>query len=61
MSKELVEDRFENRELVERGDVLGLHRVMTGLHRDSIELREVSPLGGLLPQDERGETLTRVG
>lgn len=49
------------RELVERGDVLGLHRVMTGLHRDSIELREVSPLGGLLPQDERGETLTRVG
>ena len=33
-------------------DVLGLHRVLTGLDRDSIEMREVSPMGGLLPQDE---------
>ncbi len=49
------------RELVDRGDVLGLHRVLTGLDRDSIEMREVSPMGGLLPQDERAEVLTRAG
>lgn len=44
-------------DLVDRGDAGGLHRVMTGLDRDSIEMREVSPLGGLLPQDEREEAL----
>ena len=43
--------------LVESGDVLGLHRVLTGLDRDSIEMREVSPMGGLLPQDERSRVL----
>jgi transcriptional regulator with XRE-family HTH domain len=43
--------------LVEGGDVLGLHRVLTGLDRDGIEMREVSPLGGLLPQDERSRVL----
>jgi DNA-binding transcriptional regulator YdaS (Cro superfamily) len=40
-------------QLAESRDVPGLHRVMTGLDRDSIEMREVSPMGGLLPQDER--------
>src|SRR5580704_11448469 len=44
-------DRWES--LVGHGDVLGLHRALTGLDRDSIEMREVSPMGGLLPQDER--------
>jgi transcriptional regulator with XRE-family HTH domain len=44
-------DRWES--LVKRGDVPGLHRVLTGLDRDSIELREISPMGGLLPQEER--------
>jgi transcriptional regulator with XRE-family HTH domain len=39
--------------LVEGGDVLGLHRVLTGLDRESIEMREVSPMGGLLSQDDR--------
>jgi hypothetical protein len=39
--------------LIEDGDVLGLHRVLTGLDRDSIEMREVSPMSGLLPQSER--------
>jgi transcriptional regulator with XRE-family HTH domain len=39
--------------LVEAGDVLGLHRVLTGLDRESIEMREVSPMGGLLSQAER--------
>lgn len=52
-------DRWEL--LIERGDVPGLHRVLTGLDRDSIEMREVSPLGGLLPQDERADALRRAG
>jgi hypothetical protein len=43
--------------LVEHGDVLGLHRVLTGLDRDSIEMREVSPMGGLLSQSERQAVL----
>lgn len=41
-------------------DVIGLHRVMTGLDRDSIEMREVSPMGGLLAPDERLEVLAGV-
>jgi hypothetical protein len=48
-------DRWES--LVGQGDVPGLHRLLTGLDRDSIEMREVSPLGGLLPQDERQAAL----
>jgi transcriptional regulator with XRE-family HTH domain len=39
--------------LIERGDVPGLHRVLTGLDRDSIEMREVSPFGGLMSSEER--------
>lgn len=46
--------------LIEQGDVNGLRRVMTGLDRDSIEMREVSPLGGLLSEDERRNVLTQV-
>jgi hypothetical protein len=42
---------------VQRGDILGLHRVLTGLDRDSIEMREVSPMTGLLPQSERQAVL----
>lgn len=52
-------DRWES--LIERGDVPGLHRVLTGLDRDSIEMREVSPLGGLLPQEERSRVLAEAG
>lgn len=33
--------------LIERDDVPSLHRILTGLDRDSIEMREVSPMGGL--------------
>lgn len=40
-------------DLIEHRDVVGLHRVMTGLDRASIEMREVSPFGGLLPENER--------
>ena len=48
-------DRWES--LIGHDDVLGLHRALTGLDRDSIEMREVSPMGGLLPQDERQAVL----
>jgi len=46
-------------ELVGAGDLLGLRRVLTGLDRDSVQMREVSPMGGLLSQDER--TLVLAG
>lgn len=48
-------DRWQR--LVEDGDLTGLHRVMTGLDTDSVEMREVSPLRGLLTQAERSEAL----
>jgi hypothetical protein len=46
------------RHLVERGDVPGLHRVLTGLDRDSVEMREVSPMSGLLTVEQRSEVLS---
>jgi len=49
------------RELVDRGDLPGLHRVLTGLDRDSIEMREVSPMSGLLPEEQRREILQLAG
>ncbi len=52
-------DRWES--LLDRGDVTGLHRTLTGLDRDSIEMREVSPVGGLLPNEERLEALRMAG
>jgi transcriptional regulator with XRE-family HTH domain len=52
-------DRWQH--LVERGDLPGLHRVLTGLDRDSVEMREVSPMGGLLSQRERSEVLGLAG
>jgi transcriptional regulator with XRE-family HTH domain len=52
-------DRWES--LLDHGDVPGLHRILTGLDRDSIEMREVSPLGGLLPDEERLEVLRAAG
>lgn len=48
-------ERWER--LVGRDDVSGLRRILTGLDRDSIEMREVSPLGGLLSQEERQQVL----
>ena len=45
------------RQLVDRGDLPGLHRVLTGLDRDSIEMREVSPMSGLLSEKQRREVL----
>lgn len=52
-------DRWES--LLDRGDVPGFHRILTGLDRDSIEMREVSPVGGLLPDEERLEALQMAG
>jgi len=49
------------RDFVDRGDLPGLHRVLTGLDRDSIEMREVSPLGGLLTQEQRSEAMAMAG
>lgn len=47
--------------LIQDDEVLGLHRVLTGLDRDSIEMREVSPMGGILSQDERSDVLQMAG
>jgi hypothetical protein len=44
-------DHWES--LVKHGDLPGLHRVLAGLGRECIEIREVSPMGGLLPYEER--------
>jgi transcriptional regulator with XRE-family HTH domain len=52
-------DRWE--ELLEHGDLPGVHRILTGLDRGSIEMREVSPLSGLLPDEERLEVLKAAG
>lgn len=51
-------DRWER--LVRDEDVPGIRRVLTGLDRDSIEMREMSPLGGLLSEDERLKVLATV-
>jgi transcriptional regulator with XRE-family HTH domain len=51
-------DRWQS--LQERRDLPGLHRVLTGLGRDCIEMREVSPMGGLLSDDERIRVLRAV-
>jgi hypothetical protein len=48
-------DRWER--LVTSGEVNGLHRILTGLDRSSIEMREVSPMLGILSQDERHQAL----
>lgn len=48
------------RSLIEEGDVLGVHRVLTGLDRQSIEMREVSPMGGLLSERERLQVLDEL-
>lgn len=44
-------------DLISEGDVVGLHRAMTGLDRSSIEMREVSPFSGLLSDQERLDVL----
>jgi hypothetical protein len=48
------------KKLVDSGDIRGLHRVLTGLDRDSIEMREVSPMSGLLSTEDRAEAMRLV-
>ncbi|MEW6583053.1 MAG: helix-turn-helix transcriptional regulator [Actinomycetota bacterium] len=45
------------RHLVGERDVTGLQRVLTGLDTDAVQMREVSPVRGLLTQRERDEVL----
>ena len=52
-------DRWQR--LIEDSDVSALRRVMTGLDTDSVQMREVSPMGGLLPHEERVQVLRRAG
>ena len=49
-------DRWQT--LVESEDLGGIKRMLTGLDRDSIEMREVSPMRGLLSLEERYEVLS---
>lgn len=46
--------------LVEGDDLLGLKRVLTGLDRESIEMREVSPMRGVHTEQDRLDVLARV-
>jgi transcriptional regulator with XRE-family HTH domain len=48
------------RHLIQNSDVSGIRRVMTGLDTHSVQMREVSPMGGLLSQQERAEVLARA-
>ena len=48
------------RDLLDKGDLPSLHRVLTGLDRDSIEMREVSPMGGLLTQEQRSQSMAEA-
>ena len=41
-------------------DLPGIHRVLTGLERDSIEMREVSPMSGLLTNEQRTRAMATV-
>lgn len=47
-------------DLVRMNDLRAMRLVMTGLDTESIQMREVSPLGGLLPERERREVLAGV-
>ncbi|MFQ6173438.1 helix-turn-helix domain-containing protein [Oryzobacter sp. R7] len=46
--------------LVHDRDVPGIRRTLNGLDRDSIEMREVSPLGGLLGEQDRLKVLATL-
>jgi hypothetical protein len=48
-------DRWES--LVEHSDLGGLRRALTGLGRDCIQMREVSPMAGPLSDEQRNRIL----
>ena len=39
--------------LIKDGDTAGLKRILTGVSREDIEMREVSPMAGLLAEEQR--------
>jgi hypothetical protein len=45
---------------IKPGVVHSIRRVLTGLSRDCIEMREVSPMGGLLSDEQRIRVLRSV-
>lgn len=45
------------RRAVSERDLVELRRLLTGSDEDSVQMREVSPFRGLLPQAERREVL----
>ena len=51
-------DRWQR--LVEEQDLNGLRRVMLDPTQDGIEMREVSPMSGLLPDEDRLKVLRMV-
>lgn len=51
-------DRWQS--LLSDGDIPSIRRVLTGLSRDCIEMREVSPMGGLLSDEQRIRVLRSV-
>lgn len=46
--------------IVETADVSALRRALTSVNRQEVEMREVTPVGSLLPDDERRRALRRV-
>jgi transcriptional regulator with XRE-family HTH domain len=48
-------DRWQR--LIQDRDLSGMRRVMTGLDTDAVQMREVSPMRGLLSQEERSQVL----
>lgn len=52
-------DRWQ--QILDTNDLPTLRRALTGLDRDAIEMREVTPMGGLLPDNERHKALRRGG
>lgn len=47
-------------QLVQGQDLPAIRRVLTGLDRTSIEMREVSPLSGILPEETRHKVLAEA-
>ncbi|OKH75434.1 DNA-binding protein [Mycobacterium sp. SWH-M5] len=52
-------DRWQR--IVETGDLSAVRRALTGVDRQDVEMREVTPMGGLLPADERRKALMSAG
>ncbi|MGV0772887.1 hypothetical protein [Mycobacterium syngnathidarum] len=51
-------DRWQR--IVETADVSALRRALTSVNRQEVEMREVTPMGSLLPDDERRRALQRA-